>query len=281
MGAMDVQGSSTRRPIESAIAARGGAVRRVALLNKGYSDWHIRRALGSGAIRRISRGVYATSGSLPLAEHLAKNQAQLTCFGRAKQEGLWVLHDQDIPHVGIAHGRPVSGCVSHRFKGTLTLRDILRHCAQCGTELEILCVLESAVVKHKVTLAQLRTLFNRRNDGRVRTIIESIDPQSMSIAETCARYHLKKAGYNVQGQAHIRGMGHLDALVDGQLGLEIDGREYHNNEKAWEEDLRRGNVLVIEDVPVLHFRAAVAMYYPEEMLRWVRQALESIAATRH
>ncbi|WP_354212670.1 hypothetical protein [Arthrobacter sp. UYCu511] len=141
--------------------------------------------------------------------------------------------------------------------------------------------MESAVVKHKVTLAQLRTLFNRRNDGRVRTIIESIDPQSMSIAETCARYHLKKAGYNVQGQAHIRGMGHLDALVDGQLGLEIDGREYHNNEKAWEEDLRRGNVLVIEDVPVLHFRAAVAMYYPEEMLRWVRQALESIAATRH
>lgn len=216
-----------------------------------------------------------------MAEHLASNQAELTCFGRARDEGLWVLHAQDVPHVGTAHGRPVSGCVTHRFQGRLILRDILRHCAQCGTELEVLCVLESAVVTKKCTVAQLRAFFSRRNDARIRKIIELIDPQSMSIAETCAHYHLRKAGYNVQGQAYIRGMGHLDALVDGQLGLEIDGKDYHNNEEAWKEDLRRGNVLMIRDVPVLHFRAAVAMYYPEEMLRWIRQAFETIAARRH
>lgn len=280
MGAMNVRISSPPRPIESVVAALGTAVRRKRLIGRGYTDWHIRRALKSGAILRISRGVYATVDSSPMAEHLAKHQAELTCFGRAKTEGLWVLHDQDVPHVGTAHGRPVPGCVTHRFRGRLSLRAILRHCAQCGTELEILCVLESAVIKDKCTMAELRTLFSRRKDGRVRKIIDMIDPQSMSIAETCARYHLKAADYNVQGQALIPGMGHLDALVDGQLGLEIDGKDYHNNEKAWEEDLRRGNVLIIANVPTLHFKAAVAMYYPEEMLRWVRQALETIAAAR-
>ncbi len=234
----------------------------------------------SGAIRKVCPGVYATAGSTPIAEHLASNQAELTCFGRAKEEGLWVLHDQKIPHVATAHGRPVPGCVTHRNQGKLRLRDILRHCAQCGTELEILCVLESTIYKKKCTLAQLRRLFNRRNDARIRKIIDMIDPQSMSIAETCARYHLKKAGYNVQGQASVPGMGHLDALVDGLLGLEIDGKDYHNNEEAWKEDLRRGNVFVVADVPTLHFRAAVAMYYPQEMLRWVQRALTTIAATR-
>ena len=277
---MNAQNSRTSSPVESVIAALGGTVRRSVLVDRGFSDRHIRQAVQSGRIRRVCRGVYAAEGSSPMAEHLASNQAELTCFGRARQEGLWVLHAQDVPHVGTAHGRPVSGCVTHRFQGRLLLRDILRHCAQCGTELEILCVLESAVVKKKCTVAQLRAFFSRRNDARTRKIIGLIDPQSMSIPETCARYQLQKAGYNVQGQAYIRGMGHLDALVDGQLGLEIDGKDHHNNEEAWKEDLRRGNVLMIQDVPVLHFRAAVAMYFPEEMLRWIRQAFETLAARR-
>lgn len=258
----------------------GGTVRRGVLLDGGFSDRQIRLAVKSEAIRKVSRGVYATAGSTSQAEHLASNRAELTCFARAKEEELWVLHDQDIPHVATAHGHPIPGCVTHRIQGKLRLRDILRHCAKCGTEVEVLCVLESAVVKNKCTIAQLRKLFSRRNDVRTRKIIDMIDPQSMAPAETCARYYLRKAGYNVQGQAHIRGMGHLDALVDGQLGLEIDGKEYHNNEDAWKEDLRRGNVLVVEGVPTLHFRAAVAMYYPEELRSWVEKALETIAATR-
>lgn len=280
MSPMNARSGFPSQAIESYVAAVGAAVRRSQLVERGYSDWHIRAALSAGAIRRVSRGIYATADSTAFDEHLALNQAVLTCFGRAKQEGLWVLHTQDVPHVGTAHGRPVPGCVAHRYKGKLNLRQILRHCAQCGTEVEILCVLESAVVLGKCSLAQLRKLFSRRNDGHVRKIIDSIDPQSMSIAETCARYHLKRAGFNVQGQAHIRGMGHLDALVEGRLGLEIDGKEFHNNEDAWKEDLRRGNILVVANVPTLRFRAAVAMYYPEEMLQWVRKALDTLAYTR-
>lgn len=267
-----------QKTVESAVSALGCTARRGALLERGFSDWDIRRALESGSIRRTARGVYATTGSTALGQHIAGHQAKLSCFSRAKEMGLWVLNEPATPHVATAHGRPVPGCVAHRYAGKLSFQDVLRHCAQCGTELETLCVLESAVVLKRCTIAQLRQAFSRRKDGKVRKIIGMIDPQSMSIAETCSRYHLVMAGHSVQGQAFVRGMGHLDALVDGQLGIEIDGAEYHNDAKAWEEDLRRGNVLTVRGIPTLHFRAAVALYHPEEMLAWVDEALAAIAA---
>lgn len=277
---MSTRISPQKTSVEALIVQLGTAVRRKELLDRGFSDWHIRKSLASGTVQRISHGVYAVSATDPWAGHLARHQAVPSCFSKAKDMGLWVLHEPTVPHVGTAHGRPVPGCVAHRFKGKLSFWDMLRHCTQCGSDVEVLCVLESAVVKKKCTIAQLKREFGRRKDGRIRQLIALIDPQSMSIAETCARYHLLSAGHSVQIQYHVKEMGHLDAMVDGQLGLEIDGQEYHNDAKAWAEDLRRGNVLVVKAVPTLRFRAAVAMYYPKEMITWVERALRTISARR-
>ncbi|RAN77950.1 hypothetical protein B5P43_18105 [Bacillus sp. SRB_336] len=106
-----------------------------------------------------------------------------------------------------------------------------------------------------------------------------IDPQSQSIVEPVARYYLKSVGYNVQGQAAVRGVGHLDLLVEGVLGVETDGEQYHNTPKGWAEDLRRDNLLVIEGIWKLRIPAAVVLYNPELMLHWVRQALDRIEST--
>lgn len=279
-GGMNTRISPTRPSVESLIAKLGGAVRRKDLVARGITDWAIRKSLAAGTIRQIGRGVFAVPEASTMDELLATHQAALDCYSRAEQLGLWVLHRPVRPHVATAHGREVPGCVVHRAQGRLSFWDFLRHCAQCGTELEALCVFESAVVLKHCTIAQLRRVFIRRKDSRIRRIVDRIDPQSQSIAETCARYHLLEAGHNVQGQAAIRGMGHLDALVDGVLGLEIDGEKYHNDPNAWEEDLRRGNVLTIQGIPTLHFKAAVALYYPEELLQWVRSALNTIASAR-
>ncbi|MHA7304987.1 hypothetical protein ACX80E_07050 [Arthrobacter sp. TMN-49] len=270
-----------KKPVEDVLASLGRASSRKALLARGLTDWQLRAALAAGTVRQLARGVYALPDATALAAHLATNQAILDCYSRAETLGLWVLQPPAIPHVATAHGRPVTGCVVHRVKGRLTFWDVLRHCVQCGSDLEALCVVESAVVLKKCTIIELRRVFTRNKDGRIRRIIGMIDPQSMSIAETCGRYRLRQAGYNVQGQAAIAGMGHLDALIDGVLGLEIDGEKYHNDPKAWAEDLRRGNILTVKGIPTLHIKASTAMYYPDVMLDWVRQALATIAAARH
>lgn len=269
------------KSVEDVLASLGRTGRRKILLARGLTDWQLKQALAAGTVSQIARGVYALPDATALDVHLAENQASLDCYSRAEALGLWVLHPPAIPHVATAHGRAVIGCVVHRVKGRLTFWDFLRHCVQCGSDIEALCVVESAVVLKKCTISQLRRVFTRNKDGRMRRIIDLIDPQSMSIAETCGRYHLRQAGFNVQGQAAIAGMGHLDALVDGVLGLEIDGEKYHNDPQAWSEDLRRGNVLTVKGIPTLHIKASTAMYFPDVMLDWVRQALATIAAAHH
>ncbi len=187
--------------------------------------------------------------------------------------GLWCIKEPPVPHIATAHGRAVPGCVVHRHRGPLGIIDVVRQCVRCGTELQALAAVESAVVLKKASLGELREAFAGRGGTAGRRILGQLDPQSMSVIETAARYYLRKAGYNVQSQVAVRGMGHLDLMVEGILGIELDSDQYHNNPTAFGEDLRRGNVLVIRGVPTLRITGAVVLFHPEVMLEWVREAL--------
>ena len=272
--------SAPKTSIATILAGLGNTARRKTLLARGATDWQLRQAVDSGAVTLLAPGLYALPGISAMDAHLALNQATPTCLSRAHDLGLWVLQPPGQPHVATAHGRAVPGCVVHRVQGPPTLWDVLRQCVQCGSELVALCVVESAVVQKKCTITELRRVFTRVKDARARGIIDMVDPQSMSIAETCARYHLRRAGYNVQCQAKVPGVGHLDALIDGVLGLEIDGAKYHNTAQAWEEDLRRNNVLTVRGIPTLRIKASIALYHPEVLLDWVRQALANTTPAR-
>lgn len=254
----------------------GKVARRKDLLARGCTDWSLQQAVGAGLIAKVGRGYFALPGADPLDIRLAQHQARRTCFSKAKQLGLWVVKAPAQPHVAAAHGRPIPGCVVHRVSGPQRLMDILRQCIRCGSELEALTVVESAVVKDHCTIPALRAEFSGLGDARARAVIEMIDPQSMSIVETMARYFLRQAGYNVQSQYYQKGLGHLDLWVDGILGLETDGAEYHNTEEGWASDLARDNLLVIKGMWHLRIPAQVVLQRPELMLDWVRQAFARI-----
>ncbi|MFC8302348.1 type IV toxin-antitoxin system AbiEi family antitoxin domain-containing protein [Specibacter sp. NPDC057265] len=263
--------------VEDEVAWYGNVARRKDLLARGCSPRSILRAEKAARIRRIAPGYYALPNADPLDVRLALHQARRSCFTKAQQLGLWVIKPPALWHVAAAHGRPIPGCVVHKVSGAQTLLDILRQCVACGSEVDALAVLESAVVLKHCTFAQLRTEFSRREDTRGRAVINMIDPQSMSIAETVARYHLRKAGLNVQGQFYVRGVGHIDLLVEGLLCVETDGEKYHNTAQGWAADLRRDNLLVMEGRWCLRIPAAVVLDRPELMVKWVRQALTMIA----
>ncbi|MHC6221691.1 type IV toxin-antitoxin system AbiEi family antitoxin domain-containing protein [Arthrobacter sp. MMS24-S77] len=84
------------------------------------------------------------------------------------------------------------------------------------------CV-SAAVVLGRLQLTTLRMRLNGRNDARERRLVSRIVPQSQSIIECVARYLLREAGFHVESQVNIPGMGHLDLMVDGRLGIETDG----------------------------------------------------------
>ncbi|WP_186759063.1 type IV toxin-antitoxin system AbiEi family antitoxin domain-containing protein [Arthrobacter alpinus] len=264
------------RSVEDQVAWYGKVARRKDLLAKGCTAWSLKTAEEAGLIRRIARGYYALPDADPLDVRLALHQARRTCFTKAEQLGLWVIKRPPLLHVAAAHGRPIHGCVVHKVSGEQTLLDILRQCVKCGSEVEGLAALESAVVLKKCSIAELRAEFAGREDTRGRAIIDMIDPQAMSIAETVARYYLRKAGLNVQGQFYVKGVCHIDLLVEGVLGVETDGETYHNTEQGWAEDLRRDNLLVIKGVWCLRIPAKMVLGRPDIMLSWVRQALAVI-----
>ncbi|ALE05141.1 hypothetical protein AL755_06015 [Arthrobacter sp. ERGS1:01] len=278
---MGTSKSTQKFRAEAVIAGLGKAVRQRDLLKLGVSTRQIRLALDDGRIVRVARGYYALPGVEALEIYLARNQARLSCMSKVAELGLWLLNEPAAPHVAAAHGHPIPGCVVHRVMGGQTLLDLLRQCVKCGTELEALVIVESAVVKGKCSIGSLREAFTGREDAAGRAILDLIDPQSMSIAETCGRYHLRKAGYNVQGQAYVKDAGHLDLLVEGVLGVELDGREFHDTASGWEEDLRRDTMFVVNGVWRLRIPAAVALYKPELMLAWVSQALAAIRSTQN
>jgi hypothetical protein len=268
--------NSPERSVVGEVAWYGKVARRKDLVSRGCTEAGIRKAVGEGLIRRISRGYYALPDADPQDVHYALHQARRACFNKAAQLRLWVIRLPNMPHVAAAHGRPVPGCVVHKVKGKQTWMDILRQCIKCGSEVEALAVVESAVVKGHCTIPQLRAEFAGREDAQARAIIDMIDPQSMSIAETVARYYLRKAGWNVQGQYYVKGVGHVDLLVEGILCIETDGEKFHNTPEGWAEDLRRDNLLVIKGKWCLHIPAKVVLDRPDIMIGWVRQALEMI-----
>ncbi len=256
----------------------GKVARRKDLLSRGCTEWQLKQAEDAGAVRKVGRGYYALPGADPLDVRLAQHQARRTCFSKAAQIGLWVIEEPKITHVAAAHGRPVPGCVVHRVSGPQTLIDILRQCVHCGSEMEALAVLESAVVLKQCTIPQLRAAFSGRKDAKARAIIDMIDPQSMSIIETMARYYLRQEGYNVQCQYRVKGMGDVDMLIEGLLGLETDGANFHDTQDGWVKDMVRNNMMLIEGLPCLRVTGTMVLHRPELMLDWVRQALATITA---
>ncbi len=175
----------------------GGTARQSVLVTRGYSTRSISKAVFDGRVVQCARGVYGVPDISADDAFLAIHQARRSCLSKVTSLGLWLLNEPRELHVATAHGRPVPGCVGHRVSGGQTLIDILHQCVKCGSELEALVVLESAVVKKKCSINSLRKSFNARTESAGRAIVEMIDPQSMSIAETCGRYHLRQAGYNV------------------------------------------------------------------------------------
>ncbi len=269
-----------KKSVETVLTLLGKTAPRKALLDRGVTAWALQQAVASGSVSRSGRGVYSLPGADAFDMHLAQSLATLDCLSRAERMKLWVLHSPSQPHVATSHGRAVAGCVVHRVRGRATFWDCLRHCLQCSSDMEALCILESAVVLKKCTMAQYRRVFTKRKDARARRIVDMIDMQSMSIAETCGRYQLRNAGYTVQVQAYVKNAGHLDLLVDGVLGIEVDGQKYHNTPEGWVEDLRRDTMYVLNGVWRLRIPAAIVLYRPEIMLQWVEQALATIASAR-
>lgn len=256
-----------------ALTRLGGAAASDALIREGVTRHALALGVRGNTLVKVARGVYALPDADPRAVHVASHHAVAGCVTAAIDLGLWVVRAPAKPHLAARHGRSVPGCVVHRSSLPLTPLDVVCQTLRCLPPLEALTIAESAVKKGLVGVDELRNRFQSAREQSIRRLILRIRPQSGSIIETVARYLLEEAGYVVETQIKIPGMGHLDLMVDGILGIETDGYESHSGRAAYREDRRRWNVTVVAGVPTLRITYEMVIGSPQEFVDLVAKAL--------
>lgn len=67
--------------------------------------------------------------------------------------------------------------------------------------------------------------------------VSDCDGLAESGVESLVRVALRDAGLSVESQVRIAGVGRVDLLVEGQVIVEVDGREWHRDQQS--RDYRR------------------------------------------
>jgi hypothetical protein len=261
------------RTVTDALAAMGGVGSTSNLRQAGVPRESIEAGVLDASVQRIARGVYALPDADPLLMHAARHHAVPGCVTAAAAAGLWVVSTPDVPHLAARHGRRIPGCVVHRGSVPPTYLDVVCQALRCLPPLDGLVIAESAVKKGLIQLPVLRERFPALREKSILCLVARIRPQSGSIIETMARYLLEEAGLTVEIQVKIPGMGHLDLLVDGLLGIETDGFDHHSSRSAYREDRRRWNVTVVRGVPTLRVTFEMLAGKPQEFVLMVQRAL--------
>lgn len=74
---------------------------------------------------------------------------------------------------------------------------------------------------------------------RLRPVVVAADGRAESGLETIVRHRLRLAGLRVEILVGVRGVGTVDLVVEGRLVIECDGKRYHSEDEAFDNDRRR------------------------------------------
>ncbi|GAB4099317.1 hypothetical protein GCM10028789_14810 [Sinomonas halotolerans] len=237
----------------------------------------LEKAVAEGVVQRVRPGIYALAGADPLLMRCAETNSMLTCASAARAHGLWLLAEPEALHLLRPDGKlKAADAVVHR--GTwkepegafiASLMDTLMHALACLPELEALVMVESAALQQRVTVAELRGLLRGPGSRRALAILDLVDRGADSLIETVARVHLRRAGFRVDPQVTVAGVGSMDHIVEDCVDVELDGKE-HRRPESRQKDYERDLAAQAQGYAVVRFGYADVVHRPEWMVERVR-----------
>lgn len=232
----------------------------------------LRRAVSSGDLRRLRRGVYAVP-ELPSAWAVAaRTGGVLSHTSAARTLGLEVTGADEAVHVTVPRGGrvvPAPQVVVH-WK-PLPEADVLGHLTRplrtvldCATTLpfpQALAVADSALRTGHVDPEELRAAaLDRRGPGRARclAVARHARPDARNGFESVLRGHLVEAGVDDLALQHPVRLPAFTAHVDladvaRRIAVEADSFTYHATRAAFSDDCERYDELGIARWLVLRF----------------------------
>lgn len=203
----------------------------------GVDKRRLRAAVSAGRLLAVRIGVYA-------CPHLGAAEIEVLTAGvvfdcvsaLARHKDVWSGMNEHGLHVRAnSHGRfpslDAEAVHWRRQFGRATALEVspldaLLQAMRCLSPYDSLAAIESAVHLGYLSRSELGNLLLLAPD-RMRSTLERMDLASMSGFETHTRSLVQDAGHEVQSQVDVPGAGLLDLLVDGCVGLETDGRKWH------------------------------------------------------
>lgn len=160
----------------------------------------------------------------------------MTCVTVLRASGVWAGSSR-VPHLQVppkSSGRVPAGVHLHwevpHFEMAspwiASRKQALWQAIRCLDEENAIAALESALHRRFLTRSEVDEVVALA-PSRLSTEASRLISNSGSGLETIARRRLIRAGFEVTPQAGVPGLGHQDLLVNGRLGLEVDGEAWH------------------------------------------------------
>lgn len=244
----------------------GGIARGTFLQRFGMTRFHIARAVHDGSVVRVRQGVFATGRTDQALVAAAEHGGALTCAAALRMHGLWVLGDDQSPHVWVGENGRLHHvrchCVTHWFEGPTILglaplEDALVHAYSClGSEM-FFAALESAMQQRRIgSLRRVRS----RLPASARWLVDLARDDAGSGLESLLRLRLHVLGIRLECQVKIEGVGRVDFVIAGRLIVETDGAEHHGDPAQRHRDLQRDAAASARGFETLRFDYAQVVH---------------------
>lgn len=269
--------SSTPRRFDVAatVATLGGAATRQQLLARDLSGYDLTRAVRLGEVFRVRQGRYILTSTAPDVSTAVRVGGMLAGPSAARSYGIWSGTDRRI-HLSVGdHATRLRTNAQPSFaslgiltsdRGThpivlhwlidgavdelgdecwrVTLGKCLMQMVEWTAEETALASLDTAVQRGLINREAMVQLFIGQ-PLRSRLIAARVRCGSDSGTESLVSRRLRAIGILLDQQVSIRGVGRVDMRVRGsRVIIEVDGRTYHQDPAAFENDRRRDAELV-------------------------------------
>lgn len=243
-----------RRAVERALAARELVCPRAGMVAVPDADPALLAAVRVGGV--ASCGSAAKLLGRELLTPLGRIHVTVPRDHADAGESGVVVHRRDVP---------VNGFVTSAAR---TAAD----CARCLPWLDALVVLD-AFLREGLDRDDVLAHLWGRGCARAREAVRRADGRAESSGETVARVVLEDAGFTVQPQVYVPGVGRLDLLVEGRVVVEVDGYAYHSTPEPFTRDRRRDARLSALGYRVLRFTWRDVVTRPEYVVAVVTAVL--------
>jgi very-short-patch-repair endonuclease len=230
------------------VELQGGVARGSRLARFGCTRKDLSNAVRRGELIRLRAGVFAAPSCAWSVRAAALHGGALSCAGALRMHGVWVLDDDEHPHVWLGHAGRVHPhaeceCIEHYRAGSMRLglapvEQALVHSFGCHGEEFFFAAYESAWSLGLIGSAERRRI-RAALPVRARWLVDIARHDADSGLESTVRLRLHLLGIRVETQVSIDGVGRVDFVLERRVILEADGKGNHAGRSERHRDLRR------------------------------------------